>query len=104
MMKKIYKQYEKIKYNSLLKELYFIINDKDKIITHTTMNMVIGKKNDMGYNCNFLSNLNMSYQSKNAFSTLYEILYICYINNIDLYVDILLNNNDKIIVINEKKI
>lgn len=83
------------KYISILKDVYNIIGSGKIIIKKTKLNCETFEKKDKGFQ--YLKNLGISFQSKEAIGILEEIINQCLENNIKLDIEIKLFNNKKII-------
>ena len=88
---------ERLKYNSILKNVYNIIDNKKDIINLSNIRIINGVNTDC--NWNYIEKHNFSYQSRNANITLKEIISQCINNNIPVKMTIKLKNN-KIIKFN----
>ena len=89
---------QKLKYKSILNNVYYLINDGYKIIKITKLNIKTTKKIDNGFY--FIDNLGISVQGVDSTKCLLEIFNQCYHNNISLYIKIKLHNNITIIINN----
>lgn len=76
------KQFNNLKYNSILKHVYNKINDGIKIIKNTLINIKTIKKNDEGFY--YLNNLGISFQGIDSNRCLLEIINHCIENKIKL--------------------
>jgi len=72
------KKLDKLKYKSILKHVYDIINDGAQIIKHTKLNIKTIEKRDTGYY--YLSSLGISVQGVDSNVSLMEIINQCIIN------------------------
>ena len=88
---------ERLKYNSILKNVYNLIDDKKDIINLTNIRIINGLNTDC--NWNYIEKHNFSYQGRDANITLKEIVSQCINNNIPIKMTIKLKNN-KIIKFN----
>ena len=66
-------QFNKLKYKSILEEIYNIINDGVKIIKNTKLNIKTIKKEDEGFY--YLDNIGISVQGVDSNKCLLEIIY-----------------------------
>ena len=85
------------KYKAIQNEIYSIIDDGAQIIKNSTLNIKTIKCTDKGFTYN--EDLGISVQGVNSNFCLYEIIVQCENNNIKLYIDIELDNKEKIIII-----
>ena len=83
---------EKIKYKSILNNIYELMNNGVNIIKNTTLNIDTRARNDSGFY--YLKNLGISIQEVDTNKCLYEIIHQCTNNNIIL--NITLNDNKQI--------
>jgi hypothetical protein len=75
-------QFDGLKYATILKKVYDMIDDYDKIKEHTSFNMCKGKKVICGYK--YYEPLKMSFQNKDSNGTMNEIINQCRNNKINL--------------------
>lgn len=80
----------KLKYKSILESIYKIINDKNKIIKASKLNIETIKKNNKGFY--YLKTLKISVQGVDSNKCLSEIINQCIENKIILIMEIKLNN------------
>lgn len=78
--------FTKLKYCSILGEIYNIINDGTKIIINTKLNIKIIIKNDEGFK--YLDNIGISVQRVDSNKCLLEIINQCIENKINIYLKI----------------
>ena len=83
--------YNKLKYKSVLEQIYKIINDGTKIIKNTKLNIKTIKKEDEGFY--YLENLGISVQGVDSNKCLLEILNQCIENEISILMKIKLIND-----------
>jgi hypothetical protein len=83
-------------YKPIFEHIYEIINDVDKIMQHTTINIIREYKIDKGYT--YLKKLKISVQGVDANTAIYEIFNLCCRFNINVQLNILLTNSKKLIV------
>jgi hypothetical protein len=76
------KEFNKLKYKSILEEIYKIINDGTKIIKNTKLNIKTIKKEDKGFY--YLDNIGISVQGVDSNKCLLEIINQCIKNKIKL--------------------
>ena len=88
---------ERLKYNSILKNVYNIIDNKKDIINLSNIRIINGVNTDC--NWNYIEKHNFSYQGRDSNITLKEIVSQCINNNISIKMTIKLKNN-KIIKFN----
>lgn len=84
------KEFNKLKYKSILEQIYKIINDGTKIIINTKLNIKTIKKEDEGFN--YLDYIGISVQSVESNKCLLEIINQCIENKIKLSIKIKLIN------------
>jgi len=84
-------EFNKLKYKSILEEIYKIINDGVIIIKHTQLNIKTIKKENDGYY--YLDDIGISVQGVDSNKCLLEIINQCIENEIELNMKIKLNNN-----------
>lgn len=82
------KKFNKLKYKSILEQIYKLINDGTKIIKNTKLNIKTIKKEDDGF-C-YLDNIGISVQSVDSNKCLLEIINQCIKNEIELSIKIIL--------------
>ncbi len=82
------KEFNKLKYKSILEQIYKLINDGTKIIKNTKLNIKTIKKEDDGF-C-YLDNIGISVQSVDSNKCLLEIINQCIKNEIELSIKIIL--------------
>ena len=80
------KEINKLKYKSILEQIYKLINDGTKIIKHTKLNIKTIKKEDEGFY--YLDYLGISIQCVDSNKCLLEIISQCIENEIELYMNI----------------
>lgn len=85
------KEFNKLKYKSILEQIYKKINDGTKIIKNTKLNIKTIKKEDEGFY--YLDNIGISIQGADSNKCLLEIFNQCIENEIKLSMKIKLNNN-----------
>ena len=83
--------FTKLKYCSILGEIYNIINDGTKIIINTKLNIKTIIKNDEGFK--YLDNIGISVQGADSNKCLLEIINQCIENKINIYLKIKLIDN-----------
>lgn len=76
------KEFNKLKYKSILEQIYKIINDGTKIIKNTKLNIKTIKKEDEGFY--YLDNIGISVQGVDSNKCLLEIINQCIENEIEL--------------------
>lgn len=84
----------KLKYKSILDNIYNIINDGTKIIRDSKLKIKTTNKNDEGFY--YLEDLGISIQGVNSNKSLLEIINQCVKNEITLIMKIKLNNKTNI--------
>jgi hypothetical protein len=84
-------EFNKLKYKSILEEIYKIINDGVIIIKHTKLNIKTIKKENEGYY--YLDDIGISVQGVDSNKCLLEIINQCIENEIELKIKIKLINN-----------
>ena len=72
--------------------IYDVISDTDQIINHTILNIIKGIRNNKG--SVYIDHLNISFLNVDAKNTLLEIYNQCIKNNIKLFIQIRLINNE----------
>ena len=82
----------KLKYKSVLEQIYNIINDGTVIIKNTTLNIKTIKKEDEGYY--YLEDIGISVQGVESNKCIIEILNQCEKNKINIIMEIKLFNNN----------
>ena len=82
----------KLKYKSVLEQIYNIINDGTVIIKNTTLNIKTIKKEDEGYY--YLEDIGISVQGVESNKCIIEILNQCEKNKINIIKEIKLFNNN----------
>jgi hypothetical protein len=85
------KEFNKLKYKSILEQIYKTINDGTKIIKNTKLNIKTIKKEDEGFY--YLDNIGISVQGVDSNKCLLEIINQCIENKIDLLIKIKLIDN-----------
>ena len=85
------KEYDKLKYMPILKQVYTSINDGVKIIKNTKLNIKTIKYEDEGFY--YLENIGISMQRVDANKCLLEIINQCIENSIPISMNIKLINN-----------
>jgi hypothetical protein len=85
-------QVTKLKYKSVLEQIYNIIDDGTKIIKNTTLNIKTKKKEDEGYY--YLEDIGISIQGVESNKCILEILNQCVKNKINIVMEIKLFNNN----------
>lgn len=85
------KQFNKLKYKSILENIYKIINDGTKIIKNTKLNIKTIKKENEGFY--YLGNIGISVQGVDSNKCLLEIINQCVENEIELSMKIKLIND-----------
>ena len=75
-------EFNKLKYKSILEQIYKTINDGTKIIKNTKLNIKTIKKEDEGFY--YLDNIGISVQGVNSNKCLLEIINQCIKNEIKL--------------------
>ena len=80
------KEFNKLKYKSILEQTYKIINDGTKIIKNTKLNVKTIKKEDDGFY--YLDNIGISVQGVESNKCLLEIINQCIENEIELSMQI----------------
>ena len=88
------KEYNKLKYKSILEQIYKLINDGTKIIKNTKLNIKTIKKEDEGFY--YLDNISISVQGVDSNKCLLEIINQCIENEIELSMKIKLINDTTI--------
>ena len=84
------KEFNKLKYNSILVYIYKLIDDGIKIIKNTNLNIkTIKKLNDGFY---YLDSIGISVQRVDSNKCLLEIINQCNVNNLQLFIKIKLIN------------
>lgn len=83
-----------ISYKSILKTIYKIINDKEKIIKKSKLNILIEKKTDQDFY--YLEDLGISIQDVDSNKYLLEIINQCVENKISLIMKIKLDDETNI--------
>lgn len=76
------KEFNKLKYKSILEQIYKLINDGTKIIKNTKLNIKTIKKEDEGFY--YLENIGISVQGVDSNKCLLEIINQCIENEIEL--------------------
>ncbi len=76
------KEFNKLKYKSILEQIYRLINDGTKIIKNTKLNIKTIKKEDEGFY--YLDNIGISVQGVDSNKCLVEIINQCIENEIEL--------------------
>lgn len=76
----------KLKYKTILIDIYKIINDGVKIIKHANLNIKTKKKENEGFY--YLNTIGISIQAVDSNRTLFEIINQCFENNIKLSIKI----------------
>ena len=76
------KEYNKLKYKSILEQIYKLINDGTKIIKNTKLNIKTIKKEDEGFY--YLDNIGISVQGIDSNKCLFEIINQCIENEIEI--------------------
>lgn len=84
------KEYNKLKYKSILEQIYNLINDGSIIIKNTKLNIKTIKKEDEGFY--YLDNIGISVQGVDGNKCLLEIIGQCVANKIRLYMEIKLSD------------
>lgn len=84
------KDFNKLKYKSILEQIYKLINDGTKIIKNTKLNIKTIKKEDEGFY--YLDNIGISVQGVDSNKCLLEIINQCIENEIELSIKIKLIN------------
>jgi hypothetical protein len=85
------KEFSKLKYKSILEQIYKLINDGSKIIKNTRLNIKTIKKEDEGFY--YLDTLGISVQGVDSNKCILEIINQCIENEIDLFMKIKLIND-----------
>ena len=80
------KEYNKLKYKSILNEIYNLINDGTKIIKNTLLNIKTIEKNNEGFY--YLDNIGISVQGVDSNKCLLEIIKQSIKNKIKLFIKI----------------
>ena len=75
-------QVTKLKYKSVLEQIYNIVNDGTKIIKNTTLNIKTIKKEDEGYY--YLEDIGISIQGVESNKCILEIINQCVKNKINI--------------------
>jgi len=75
-------EFNKLKYKSILEQIYKLINDGTKIIKNTKLNIKTIKKEDEGFY--YLDNIGISVQGVDSNKCLLEIINQCIENEIEL--------------------
>jgi len=75
-------EFNKLKYKSILEQIYKLINDGTKIIKNTKLNIKTIKKEDEGFY--YLDNIGISVQGVDSNKCLFEIINQCIENEIEL--------------------
>lgn len=88
------KKFDKLKYKSILGQIYELINNGTKIIKNTKLNIKTIKKEDEGFY--YLDNIGISVQGVDSNKCLFEIINQCVENKIKLTMKIMSIN--KIII------
>jgi hypothetical protein len=83
---------DNLRYMTICRYLYDIINNSNKIINNTTLKIITDKKNQNGWR--YIEKYNISFQSVNANKTMLEIYTQCIKNNIKLSIQIRLSNSN----------
>ena len=91
------KEFNKLKYKSILEEIYKQINDGTKIIKNTKLNIKTLRKEDEGFY--YLENIGISIQGVESNKCLFEIINQCIENEIELTMKIKLLNETTISII-----
>jgi len=76
------KEFNKLKYKSILEQIYKLINDGTRIIKNTKLNIKTLKKEDEGFY--YLDNIGISVQGAESNKCLLEIINQCIENEIEL--------------------
>lgn len=84
------KEFNKLKYKSILNFIYKLIDDGTRIIKNTKLNIKTVKKDDDGYY--YLDNIGISIQGTESNKCLLEIINQCVENKIELFMKIKLIN------------
>ena len=84
-------QFNKLKYKSILEQIYNLINDGVKIIKNTKLNIKTIKKEDEGFY--YLDNIGISIQGVDSNKCLLEIINQCIENEIEISMKIKLFND-----------
>ena len=82
------KELNRLKYRSILEQVYKLINDGTKIIKYTKLNIKTIKKEDDGFY--YLENIGISVQGVDSNKCLLEIINQCIENEIELSMKIIL--------------
>ncbi len=85
------KEFNKLKYKSIIQQIYKIINDGTKIIKNTKLNIKTIKKEDEGFY--YLDNIGISVQGAESNKCVCEIINQCIENEIKLSMKIKLIND-----------
>ena len=80
------KEYNKLKYNSILYDIYNLINDGTKIIINTLLNIKTIKKIDKGFS--YLDKIGISVQRVDSNKCILEIIKQSIENNIKIFIKI----------------
>lgn len=81
------------KFNSILKDIYYLIGDGSMIIKKSILDIKTGKLTDKGFQ--YLEKLSISYQRKEAGVIFKEIINQCLCNKIQLQVEIDFKSGEK---------
>lgn len=84
------REFDKLKYKSILNQIYELINNGTKIIKNTTLNVVTIKKENNGFY--YLENIGISVQGVDSNKCMFEIATQCVANNIKLSMKIKLKD------------
>jgi len=79
-------EFNKLKFKSVLEQIYNIINDGTKIIKNTKLNIKTIKKEDEGFY--YLDNIGISVQGVSSYKSLIEIIHQCVENEIKIIMKI----------------
>ena len=82
------KKWNKLKYKSILCQIYKLINDGTKIIKNTNLNIKTIKKEDNGFY--YLDNIGISVQGVDSNNCLLEIINQCVNNDIKICMKVIL--------------
>lgn len=83
-------EFNKLKYNSIIYHLYYLINNTKKIKPHSLLKIIDGEKNINGYK--YIKNLDISIQGNDSNKCIKEIYNQASKNNINIVISIQFHN------------
>ena len=87
---------KKLSFKNILYEVYFLINDIEKVKLVTSVKILEGERKNKGFY--YIDNLNISVQCVSADKAIKELLNQCNKNNIAITIEIKLINEKKLII------